>query len=229
MRTNAVCQYETEINETRRQALLRRHDELQTQRQTTNDSLAWLASQPTEVMSDAIQQLQDVRDPADELYAIVSAQRHQQLWAQQGQQVASPSAALPWPTDDLESIPTSDEQSFAWPSVEDWLQHIDRTGSAPRSQLSSLSSSEQESHAEPLPSLRIRFWTTVPITDELATALIGLYLRVEQPFYGFVDANLLVRDLLSQKTTFCSPLVVNCILLWTCVSRYVGNVVPGLD
>lgn len=69
-----------------------------------------------------------------------------------------------------------------------------------------------------LSNLRIRFWTTVPISNELAASVISAYLEVEHPVYGFFDADLFLQDLVSQQVEYCSPLLVNSVLFWACVS-----------
>lgn len=69
-----------------------------------------------------------------------------------------------------------------------------------------------------LKSLEISFWTTVPISNELAANLIHLYMRVEQPVYGFFDPELFLSDLVGHRTQYCSALLVNSVLFWASVS-----------
>ena len=69
-----------------------------------------------------------------------------------------------------------------------------------------------------LQALQISFWTNVRISNELAARVVALYLQVEQPVYGFVDPDLFLNDLLAHRTQYCSPLLVNAILFWSCVS-----------
>ncbi|KAF2723687.1 hypothetical protein K431DRAFT_325169 [Polychaeton citri CBS 116435] len=65
-----------------------------------------------------------------------------------------------------------------------------------------------------LSSLKIGFWTTVKIANELAASLISLYLQIEHPVYGFFDSELFIQDLLAHEVRYCSPLLVNSILFW---------------
>lgn len=70
-----------------------------------------------------------------------------------------------------------------------------------------------------LAGLRIRFWTTVPIPDDVAADSFSRYLFVEQPVYGFFDPDLFVQDLVTQNVRFCSPLLVNAVLFWASVCK----------
>ena len=65
--------------------------------------------------------------------------------------------------------------------------------------------------------VKIRYWTTVPITDRLAAELFSAFLEVELPVYGFFDSELFVRDLVKQDMRFCSSLLVNSVLFWASV------------
>lgn len=66
--------------------------------------------------------------------------------------------------------------------------------------------------------VKIRYWTTVPIPDDLAADLLSTFLRVEQPVYGFFQPDLFIRDLVGQEDRFCSSLLVNAVLFWSSVS-----------
>lgn len=59
-------------------------------------------------------------------------------------------------------------------------------------------------------------WTDVRVTDEFAAKVLSLYLKVYHPFLGFFDADLFLTNLVSGETRFCSRLMVNSILAWTC-------------
>lgn len=65
--------------------------------------------------------------------------------------------------------------------------------------------------------VKIRYWTTVPVTDRLAAELFSTFLEVELPVYGFFDPDLFVRDLVMQDMRFCSSLLVNSVLFWASV------------
>lgn len=61
-------------------------------------------------------------------------------------------------------------------------------------------------------------WTSVPITNELAATLISLYLEIDHPGCPLFDADLFLNDCVQGKTHFCSSLLVNALLAWSCVS-----------
>ena len=65
--------------------------------------------------------------------------------------------------------------------------------------------------------VEIRRWTNVAITNHLAADAISLYLKIHQPWWGLLDVDLFVDDLLSGRTKFCSQLLVNALLAWACV------------
>lgn len=69
-----------------------------------------------------------------------------------------------------------------------------------------------------LESLRIKRWTKVPITDDMAALLISLYLQTDNVLLGFLDADLFIEDLVSLSMEGCSPFLVNAILYLSCVS-----------
>jgi len=65
--------------------------------------------------------------------------------------------------------------------------------------------------------VKIRYWTTVPISNGLAAELLSAFLKVEMPVYGFFDPELFIHDLVVQDTRFCSSLLVNSVLFWASV------------
>jgi hypothetical protein len=60
-------------------------------------------------------------------------------------------------------------------------------------------------------------WTNVPVSNEFAAKVLSLYLEVFHPFLGFFDADLFLDSLISGETRFCSRMMVNALLAWTCV------------
>ncbi|KAI1655065.1 hypothetical protein F4813DRAFT_382260 [Daldinia decipiens] len=69
-----------------------------------------------------------------------------------------------------------------------------------------------------LKSVNFQSWTTVPITNELAANLISLYLEIDHPWCPLFDADLFLNDCIQGKTHFCSTLLMNALLGWTCQS-----------
>ena len=68
-----------------------------------------------------------------------------------------------------------------------------------------------------LQDLRIAYWTTVPISNDKAAAIISLYLENQHPVLGTFDADLFVQDMVGQQLRFCSPFLVNAVLYYGCV------------
>ena len=66
----------------------------------------------------------------------------------------------------------------------------------------------------------ISTWTKVPVTNEFAARAISLYLETDHPLLGLFDADLFLDDLVSGQINFCSPLLVNALLCWACVSFF---------
>lgn len=66
--------------------------------------------------------------------------------------------------------------------------------------------------------LKISHWSPVVISDELAAQLLSLYLTTDHPLLSPFDADLFIDDLTSRTLRFCSPLLVNSVLAWACVS-----------
>lgn len=63
-----------------------------------------------------------------------------------------------------------------------------------------------------------RIWTDVHIDDGLAAGALSYYLETDHPIHGLFDADLFLGDLSSGELNFCSPMLVNAILAWCCVS-----------
>ncbi|KAL1867156.1 hypothetical protein VTK73DRAFT_4318 [Phialemonium thermophilum] len=77
---------------------------------------------------------------------------------------------------------------------------------------------EQEPYCDPrLANLTISRWTQVPITNDLAARIVSHYLETDHPLLGFFDADLFIRDLVSEGTYFCTGLLVNALLAWACL------------
>ncbi|KAK1969089.1 hypothetical protein LY78DRAFT_726793 [Colletotrichum sublineola] len=60
--------------------------------------------------------------------------------------------------------------------------------------------------------LQIRYWTKVPISNELAARLISFYLETDHAVMGFFDADLFLDDLLACRQNFCSAFLVAAVL-----------------
>ncbi len=109
------------------------------------------------------------------------------------------------PSDDRESLLSESLMRSRAPIDERASQHLD---SAAGSSLCD----------ERLGKIVISTWTKVPITNEFAARVISLYLETDHPLLGLFDADLFLDDLVSGQINFCSPLLVNALLCWACVS-----------
>ena len=71
--------------------------------------------------------------------------------------------------------------------------------------------------------LKIKFWSTVPVSDEYAASVISFYLETDHAIYGLFDADLFVGDLVSGQLRYCSAFLVNCLLAFALVSRVLSK------
>lgn len=69
-----------------------------------------------------------------------------------------------------------------------------------------------------LEKLQISYWTKVPVSDELAAALISFYILNDHKILGFFDVDLFLDDLVQCRQRFCSPFLVSSVLCIACVS-----------
>lgn len=68
--------------------------------------------------------------------------------------------------------------------------------------------------------LNMRFWTRVPISNELTIRAISVYLITDHALQGNFDPDLFLEDLLAcRENMFCSRLLVNSLLFYCCVSH----------
>lgn len=94
--------------------------------------------------------------------------------------------------------------------------------------LSKIQDLEQESDYrlidDRLRNVKIRYWTTVAISDGLAAELLSRFVEIEIPVYGFFEPELFIEDLIAQNTQFCSSLLVTAILFWASVGASVNTI-----
>ncbi|KAH8892668.1 hypothetical protein GQ53DRAFT_793908 [Thozetella sp. PMI_491] len=69
---------------------------------------------------------------------------------------------------------------------------------------------------ERLRDVDIAAWTTVQIPNELAIRLISIYFDTEYEVMPSVEVDLFVEDLACGRHWFCSSMLVNAILAWSC-------------
>ncbi|KAF9735825.1 hypothetical protein PMIN06_002189 [Paraphaeosphaeria minitans] len=63
-----------------------------------------------------------------------------------------------------------------------------------------------------LDDLRIKYWSTVDVTDEFAASAICMYLENDHPTLGLFDAWLFLKDLIERKHECCSSFLVTSLL-----------------
>jgi hypothetical protein len=69
-----------------------------------------------------------------------------------------------------------------------------------------------------LSNLDVKYWTTVPIHDELAARAISNYLENYHPLTGFFDADLFLTGLTDSNSEHCTAFLFNALLCQACVS-----------
>lgn len=70
--------------------------------------------------------------------------------------------------------------------------------------------------------LDVNYWTTVPISDELAARAISHYLENHHPLTGFFDADLFLTGLTGSNPEHCTAFLFNALLCQACVSGNQG-------
>ncbi|KAL1855823.1 hypothetical protein VTK73DRAFT_8457 [Phialemonium thermophilum] len=71
--------------------------------------------------------------------------------------------------------------------------------------------------------LSLRQWTKVSVSDRFVAAALSLFLRNEHPLVACFDEDLFLRDFSSGGTHYCSPLLVNALLAFACVCRFLSS------
>lgn len=61
-------------------------------------------------------------------------------------------------------------------------------------------------------------WTCVPVENEFAAAVLSNYLENDHLVSGFFDADIVLDDLVNNRTQFCSPFLLSSLLFLACVS-----------
>jgi hypothetical protein len=64
------------------------------------------------------------------------------------------------------------------------------------------------------------FWSSVPISDDIAAKIISLYLETDHPLLGTFDPDLFVDDLVNCRLRYCSPLLVSALMYRGCVGDH---------
>jgi hypothetical protein len=72
----------------------------------------------------------------------------------------------------------------------------------------------------PLYSVLAKLWTAVTDDDNMVSHLISLYFTWEHVFFVRMDRGLFLQDIITGRSTFCSPLLVNAMLAHATVSTF---------
>lgn len=65
--------------------------------------------------------------------------------------------------------------------------------------------------------LRMKYWTTIPISDEFAASVLSHHFETYHAIYGCVDCDLFLSDLVNHELNYCSPFLVSAIMSFACV------------
>lgn len=74
--------------------------------------------------------------------------------------------------------------------------------------------------------LRIKYWTTIPISDEFAAAVLSHHLETYHAIFGCVDCDLFLSDLVNHELNHCSPFLVSAIMSFACVRSPLPAPIP---
>ncbi|KAL0935485.1 uncharacterized protein CTRU02_210076 [Colletotrichum truncatum] len=125
--------------------------------------------------------------------------------------VATSSTLEPQSTTDND---LSDSRSLPADTTKSSLNYV-KSATLDRQQPTS-SSKERIVHGENrLERLDINYWTTVPIQSRVGMVIISSYLQEDHPLWGYLNLDLFIRDLIEKRFEFCSPFLVNAMLLRT--------------
>lgn len=133
------------------------------------------------------------------------------------QGVASPSSLATHAKDDS----TRSRRGFAFPLEDVEMQLVDGKKTSDFALDVPNGGFEHNSHGlyyARLRGLRVNHWTAVPVSDDVAGFAISSYLAARQDFFGYLDVDRFLTDLLALRTHHCSPMLVNALLFRACVS-----------
>jgi hypothetical protein len=68
--------------------------------------------------------------------------------------------------------------------------------------------------------LTVKYWTRIPIDDQLAARAISHFLETDHPVLGYFDADLFLHDLVNQCLRFCSSFLFSSVMALACVRLY---------
>lgn len=74
--------------------------------------------------------------------------------------------------------------------------------------------------------LSIKYWTTIPISDEFAASVLSHHFETYHAIFGCVDCDLFLSDLVNHELNYCSPLLVSAIMSFACVRSPLPAPIP---
>ncbi|KAJ3537587.1 hypothetical protein NM208_g6252 [Fusarium decemcellulare] len=219
-----ACQYISRPGETRQQALSRSHSDHEDRSSVYEQLIQLLKTLPDK---DAQHVLQRLRSGADAATILSHVQAGDVLL----QMAVVPETRLRYefpyrsemPRDYAPNNPYMDSLIYEAASLYSTDQHSSLPGHA----VSQLTAEHQSLYLKPfhaaqvveplLSDAKISFWTTVCDDDVLMRDLLGVLFRCEYQFTAAFQKDLFLEDMVCQRTDFCSSLLVNILLAYSCV------------
>ncbi|KAI1170406.1 hypothetical protein F4777DRAFT_583947 [Nemania sp. FL0916] len=91
-------------------------------------------------------------------------------------------------------------------------ERADPVSAASPGKLHAYSSHQLKLCDERLRTLPVGFWTDLDISGDLAARVLSLYITTDHPLLGLFNAQLLLEDLLYQRTQFCSKFLFHAVM-----------------
>ncbi|KAK1452446.1 hypothetical protein CMEL01_16762 [Colletotrichum melonis] len=223
VRRRSPCEYTTRPGESRKQAMNRKHHEVQDRATVHEQALALLKNLPEAAAQDVFQRIRSGTDAA----TIVNLVQGGDLLLQMA---LAPETRLRYDfpyRSEMPGIYTQNNpylDSFIYEAVSLYSVHEPSSLSAATSDRSQELQSiyVKPFHAaqivEPrLSDAKISWWTSVCDDNSLMRDLLKAWFRCEFQFSAAFQKDLFLGDLAAQKQDFCSSLLVNIVLAYACI------------
>jgi hypothetical protein len=203
--------------ETRSQALKRRHSTLESSKEVLDELFHLLRSKPEEESLELLRRIRGQDDPE----AIVKQVKDGDLLLQMA---LVPEARLRYQFPHVKEMPTvlqTPDNPYLSSMIYAWT-----VGS--RSPPENAQSQQQSRYLKPfhaadlvdpvLDSVRPSHWTTVSTDDRFMRGLLSSYFLREHMWFTYINKDLFLASMAARSTSLCSPLLVNAVLAFACVS-----------
>jgi hypothetical protein len=216
--------------ETASQALKRKHEDTHTEVSVYKELFSILRKVPENEAQDITRRIRSGADPASVVQRFQSADLLLQL-------AVTPETRLRYELPYIKEMPpslTKDNpylDSIIYESTCLYSNHAKRRllpNGAAGSRLQDPQSNDQSPYLKPIHAAEVieprltaakpSLWTGVCSDDALMRELLGFFFRSEYSYHCLFQKDLFLEDLISQKTDFCSSLLVNAVLAYSCVS-----------